>query len=250
MGNKVAFKGSNKLYLSRCSGCWKNGSYPDAAVFVYSATTVPTALWTPELLPNGKYAFKGDNGKYLSRCNHCSPNKNIPSFVFAHEPNTANPWSQWNVVYSGIPTPGVVTLKADNGGFLKLCQVCIANNAASVESGSGPNFQWKLVRVGDKVALQGANGQWLSRCTNCWTMTKGSYGFSAFANQANYEAPESQWTPIDLGGGKWAFKSDAGLYLARCHNCAATAVDELAFIHIPSYDTRYPEARWTLSYVK
>ena len=115
VGNKVAFKGSNKLYLSRCSGCWKGGSYPDAAVFVYSATPVATALWTPELLPNGKYAFKGDNGKYLSRCNHCSSNKTSASFVFAHEPNAANPWSQWNVVYARIPAPGVVTLKADNG---------------------------------------------------------------------------------------------------------------------------------------
>ena len=91
---KWPLREATSFTLSRCSGCLKNGSYPDAAVFVYSATTVPTALWTPELLPNGKYAFKGDNGKYLSRCNHCSPNKNIPSFVFADEPNSANPWLQ------------------------------------------------------------------------------------------------------------------------------------------------------------
>ena len=246
-GNQVAFKGSNGLYLAVCNGCWASDNGDSA--FVHIPDREAISLWTPQLQANGKYAFLGSNGNYLARCNRCAPNSNIPNFAFVKETNPANDWAQWDVQYTDSPLSGVVTFQADNGGFLKLCQVCIANNAVSVEDGSGPDFQWKVAKVGDKVAFQASNGQWLSRCTNCWTMTKGSYGFSAFANQPNYDAPESQWTPVKLANGKWAFKSDAGLYLARCHICALTAVDELAFIQIPGYE-EYPVAQWTITRVQ
>ena len=70
-GSKVAFKGTNGLYLTRCNGCWP-GSLNIDSVTVHVATPTATALWTPELQSNGKYAFKGDNGKYLARCNGCT----------------------------------------------------------------------------------------------------------------------------------------------------------------------------------
>lgn len=71
IGSKVAFKGTNGLYLTRCSGCWPGSSQIDSAT-VHVPTPTATALWTPELQSNGKYAFKGDNGKYLARCLACT----------------------------------------------------------------------------------------------------------------------------------------------------------------------------------
>ena len=153
VGSQVAFKGSNGLYLSRCNGCWSRGAYPDSA-FVHIAGREPYALWTPELQPNGKYAFKSDSGKYLARCESCTKNTTVTNFAFVHEPNPSITWAQWDLKYTDIPEAGNVTLKADEGGFLKLCDGCGAEDAASIESGTGSRFQWKLSTILNKVVLQ------------------------------------------------------------------------------------------------
>lgn len=244
VGSQVAFKGSNGLYLSRCNGCWPRGAYPDSA-FVHIAGREPYALWTPELQANGKYAFKGDNGKYLARCNGCARSSVSKNFAFVHEPSPASPWAQWDVQYTNLPKTGTATLQADNGGFLKLCQGCGATNAVSVESGSGPNYKWKISRVGTKVVLQASNGNWLSRCNGCWR--RGASPDSAFAHLNSNEAPYSQWTAVKQANGKWTFQADTGKFLARCQGCARTSsVPNLAFVH--SSNSGNPWAQWTLSY--
>jgi hypothetical protein len=97
--------------------------------------------------------------------------------------------------------------------------------------------------VGKKVAIRGSNGRYLSRCNNCWP--NAIYLDSAFAHMGNYNNAFSQWTPIRLGFGKWAFKSDTGKYLARCNGCTKSNRVNLAFVHSDSmYD---PWAQWYLS---
>lgn len=133
VGGQVAFKGSNGKYLSRCNNCWNSAADPDSA-FVHTPDYQPWSLWTPVLNANGKYSFKSDNGKYLARCNGCANGANSPNFAFVHEANADNAWAQWEVVYTNLPRPGLYTIQADNGQFLKVCSSCggAYPNAASV----------------------------------------------------------------------------------------------------------------------
>jgi hypothetical protein len=132
VGNQVAFRGINGNYLSRCNGCWLGGVRPDSA-FVHAQTYgYPWALWTPILLPNGKYVFKSDTGKYLARCYGCVPKAITSNFAFVHETNSSAPWAQWQVIYANLPPLGTTTFQADNGLYLKVCSVCERANAVSV----------------------------------------------------------------------------------------------------------------------
>ena len=87
VGDKVAFKGSNGNYLSRCLGCWIGTKItPNNAAFLHQTTSAePYSRWTPEKLANGKFAFKGDNGQYLSRCEACVKKATSPSQVFLNQ---------------------------------------------------------------------------------------------------------------------------------------------------------------------
>lgn len=46
VGSKVAFKGNNGKYLSRCNGCWPGSKILDSAT-VHSPNINPATLWTP-----------------------------------------------------------------------------------------------------------------------------------------------------------------------------------------------------------
>jgi thymidine kinase len=227
VGSQVAFKGANGKYLSRCNGCWSGGSYPDSA-FVHTPDRQPWSLWTPVLQANGKYSFKSDNGKFLARCNGCVAGANNPNFAFVHEANSANSWAQWDVAYTNLPKLGTRTLQADNGGYLRLCTNCGANNAVSIEANNDANAKWVLSRVGTKLALKAANGNYLSRCNGCW---RGAYPDSAFAHLSTPNEPYSQWTAVKQSNGKWTFQADTGRYLSRCNGCARSSVPNLAFVH-------------------
>lgn len=244
VGSQVAFKGKNGKYLSRCRNCWLSGAaYPDSA-FVHETGQEPYSLWTPTLLPNGKYAFKSDNGNYLARCNGCV-RASRPNFAFVHESNPNNPWAQWDVVYTNLPKLGVRTFQADNGGYLKECPeaICGVDNAVSVAKGLDNSARWILERVGTKLAIKGADGNYLSRCNGCWA--GGAYPDSAFAHLGDSSAPYSQWAPTKLANGKWVFQADTGKYLARCNNCARSTASNLPFVHVS--DPNEPWAQWKLA---
>lgn len=91
-------KGSNGKYLTRCTNCWNQARYPDAA-FVNGETPDGSSLWTPEYLGKGKWGLKGDNCKYLARCNGCATGSSYSStaFVYADNPNDSS--AQWTVLY-------------------------------------------------------------------------------------------------------------------------------------------------------
>jgi hypothetical protein len=89
---------------------------------------------------------------------------------------------------------------------------------------------WDVLRIGDKVALRGPTGKYLSRCNNCWL--GGAYADSAFAHVDNPDGPYSQWKATKMDNGKWVFQSDSGRYLARCYNCAVSSpYPNLVFVH-------------------
>lgn len=130
-GGKVAFRGSNGKYLSRCNQCWVGGSYPDSAFVHALNSTHPISQWAPLIHPNGKYSFKCDNGKYLARCEGCNKSPASPNFAFIHLTDPSNPLAQWDVVYTDLPKPGAVRIKGDIG-FLRLCPTCGGSSPTAV----------------------------------------------------------------------------------------------------------------------
>lgn len=236
----MAFRGSNGLYLSRCNSCWNGGAYPDS-VFVHSNNpNVAYSQWTPVAQANGKYSFQSDNGRFLARCNGCAPSSASANFAFVHEPNGAQAYAQWDVIYTNLPRLGTVQLQTDLG-FLRLCPTCGGStpSAVSVENVNDANTKWKLVRVGTKVAFQGSNGNYLSRCNGCWR--GGASPDAAFVHLNNPSEPYSQWTPTKLANGKWSFRADTGKYLSRCNNCAPSNVPNLAFVHASGNSEPYEQ---------
>jgi hypothetical protein len=65
---------------------------------------------------------------------------------------------------------------------MRLCAQCggVYPSAVSVENGITQESKWQLVRIGRKVAIKGSNGNFLSRCNNCWP--GGAYPDSAFVH--------------------------------------------------------------------
>lgn len=53
---------------------------------------------------------------------------------------------------------------------MRLCAKCGGSypSAVSVENGITPESKWRLARIGKKVTIKGSNGNFLSRCNNCW----------------------------------------------------------------------------------
>jgi hypothetical protein len=83
-GDKVAIKGNNGKYLSRCNDCWPGAFYPDTA-FVSATTPDAYSLWTANQGSNGKYTFRADNGNYLATCFRCAQSNGSSSLIaFVH----------------------------------------------------------------------------------------------------------------------------------------------------------------------
>lgn len=143
---------------------------------------------------NGLYSFKGDNGKFLTTCNKCVGDGTVPDFLFASELGSLSPYSQWNVAYANFPNLGTKNIKADNGGFLRLCTNCGPSNAVSVDFNNDLNAKWILSRVGTKLVIKSyTNGNYLSRCNGCWL--GGTSPDAAFARLKTPNEAYSQWTP-------------------------------------------------------
>ncbi len=121
--NKVAFKGSNGLYLSRCNNSWDGGAYADSAFVHLPDSSAPYSQWTPKRLSDGKYAFLSDNGLYLAPCNNCAPSGASSYFAFVHMPNTDDGWSHWDVQYVKTIKKGKARIQTDLG-FLRICPTC------------------------------------------------------------------------------------------------------------------------------
>jgi transcription elongation factor Elf1 len=181
----------------------------------------------------------------LARCNGCVTGGKNPNFAFVHEANSANAWAQWDVAYNNLPKLGSATIQADNGAYLKVCTSCggAYPNAAAVQAGITAESKWQLIRVGKKVAIKGSNGNFLSRCNNCWT--SGAYPDSAFVHLPNAVEPYSQWTAVKQASGKWTLQADTGKYLARCNNCATSTSPDLAFVHSTNPGDSW--AQWTFA---
>ncbi len=72
--------------------------------------------------------------------------------------------------------------------------------------------------------MKADNGNYLTRCTNCWRQGETGGIDSAFVLATFAQNSAAQWTPVDVGNGKWALKGDNGKYLSRCRNCVQGAV--------------------------
>lgn len=92
------------------------------------------------------------------------------------------------------------------------------------------------------MAIQGANGKYLSMCTGCWPRAK--WWNSAHIDHDTPDQLVSQWKAAKQENGKWTFQADYGEYLARCYDCAPSNHLNIAFINTPySFEK---EAQWTL----
>jgi hypothetical protein len=114
---------------------------------------------------------------------------------------------------------GRVNLLSDNGKYLARCQDCgngIFSDSAGVHitDPSLPQAIWTLEIVGNQVAFKADSGKYLAHCDTCW---KGAnYKDAVFVHLSSLSKACALWTPVYLGGRKWAFQSDVGYYLARC----------------------------------
>ncbi|DBA05368.1 TPA: hypothetical protein N0F65_007530 [Lagenidium giganteum] len=108
-------------------------------------------------------------------------------------------------------------------------------NAYSPEN--NPSAQWRLMRLANgKVALQNVDSyRYLARCNNCYYY--GSYPDSAFVHVEDpLDAPWAQWDMSEVHPGVVTFKSDSGLYLARCSNCVYGSYPDALFVHVSDAD--------------
>jgi hypothetical protein len=106
-----------------------------------------------------------------------------------------------------------------------------------------------ILPVGRKVALQGHQGVWASRCRNCQPGTDGNVQDTVTVHISDLNsAPFAWFEVVDAGNGKVALKADTGKFLGRCLNCivGATVANSLT-IHVsgsappPAYAQFTPE---------
>lgn len=200
-GTRVAFKGSNGLYLTRCNGCWPGANFTDS-VTASAANATGSALWTAETLANGKYQFISDIGGYLARCSGCNFSPFSKNFAFVNNVNSSDPVGQWNITFfnssKSNKTPNLVsgkvtlTIASKN---LRVCNNCGGNysDSASVQNVSDGTQLWSLEVYGDNVAFKGSNGLYLTVCRNCWPNITANPD-SAFVNSPNITV-DALWTP-------------------------------------------------------
>jgi hypothetical protein len=146
---------------------------------------------------------------------------------------------------------GQVNIQSDTGAYLARCNNCgpgaYPDSAAIHERNrDNPWAIWTVSQVGDKFSFKADSGNFLSRCNNCWN--SGASPDSAMVHVTDAASgPWAQWTPENLGNGKWAFKSDTGKYLARCNNCVrGGSTPNFAFVH--STNSADPWAQWTVTW--
>ena len=191
--------------------------------------------------------MKGDNGKYLSRCRGCVVNGQLPDFAFVHvDTPVNNPWAHWTATYA-FPL-GRIALRGDNGLFLARCNSCGPaaypdSVGVHVSNSDEPWAIWTVSSFGSKIILKSDNGYLLTRCNGCWSSS--SYADAAFVHVGNPVGNVwSTWTPEIQDDGKWAFKGDNGMYLARCNGCVTGgAFGDFAFVHVSTVANN-PWALW------
>lgn len=92
---KVAFKGYNGKYLSRCNNCWYNTDKPDAAFLHEANKNNPWAQWTPVKVGD-RFAFRADSGQYLALCSGCVRD-GPANAAFIHLSDPSIQWTQFKV---------------------------------------------------------------------------------------------------------------------------------------------------------
>jgi hypothetical protein len=151
-----------------------------------------------------------------------------------------------------------IALKSDSGRYLihrsermpAAYYQDMAILGTNIDSHKNPAAQWLVVDAGNgKIALQAANGNFLTRCRNCFTGA--SYEDSATVHLNTLkDNPYATWSVIPLPNGKVALKGDLGKYLARCEDCVSSmrmlSPDywQMAFVHTSHLDA--PHAQWTV----
>lgn len=143
-----------------------------------------------------------------------------------------------------------MNIQSDIGTYLARCNDCgdaVYSDSVGVDetNPANPLAIWNLEKVGDKVAFKADSGNYLSRCHNC--CSDAAYIDSVFLHVPDSTGPWAQWTPEDLGNGKWAFKADSGKYLARCDGCVQDGANKnFAFVHVDSPEG-HPSAQWIVT---
>jgi Papain-like cysteine protease AvrRpt2 len=125
---------------------------------------------------------------------------------------------------------------------------------ATYVSVEGQHVHWKdysgissrnPVLAGKKIALQGDNGKFFSRCSGCQTTVNSVPDtVTVHITTATPDQPWARFDVVDVGGGKIAFKADTGKFVARCENCVVGG-SKPDFAFIQETNSAQPYAQFT-----
>ncbi|KAF0713263.1 Aste57867_4436 [Aphanomyces stellatus] len=260
VGNgKIALQADTGKFLSRCNGCIAGATVPDAAfVHVPSFVGNPWSQWTCVDTAPGKIALQGDTTKFLGRCLGCARTADGTNNALFIKDTTwqAGPWNQFAVAFKSVAKPPVcsfrdgevISLQADNGGFVARCNNCIPgasypDSAVLQSSVSGPWGYWTVrVQSNGQIGLQADSGRFLARCNGC--VAGATNPNEAFVHVPLLAGnPWALWQCVDAGNGKIALKGDIGNFLGRCLGCVRTAdgTNQAVFVK----DSTFQNAPWT-----
>lgn len=153
------------------------------------------------------------------------------------------------------PASESIALRADNGGWLKVCDQCLEGTEgqpryALVVTGEGeepPEDAWFVpARLADgRVTLRHmTTGGMAAVCTGC--IPGSSYpGMVLTADQSakgGIPPSEARFRMVPLGEGKWALQAFDGNYASRCNSCAPSEFEDTVSTH--ATDSGDPSSQW------
>jgi hypothetical protein len=246
---RVALQAASGNYMARCRDCQKTvGTNPDTATVHATSPNFPYAQLVVMKMDGGRIALMSDIGKFASRCEGCIVNSVHADAITFH---TNDPKQLHAQFLPELQLDGNTALKADTGRYVSSCTGCSPNSAVPdtvtchANAPPLPYATWRVVPLtwptGTKIALQGSNGLWMSRCTDC-QKTVGPDPYSGSVVSVSPSNPAAHFTVISVGGGKIALKSDVGKFAARCNQCiVGQAQEDIITFHVDDPIVEYAQ---------
>lgn len=248
---RVVLQAHNSNYMARCRDCQTTvGANPDTATVHATSPAAAYAQFTVKNMDGGKVALMSDIGKFVARCRGCIVNGAKPDAITIHANDPNHVWAQFS---PELQANGYQALKTDIGTYVSRCHGCSPNAAVSDTVtchalAPPPAYSvWRIVPLtwptGIKIAMQGDNGRWMSRCRDCQN-TVGTKPDTGVVEQTSPAPLNVHFTVVNVGGGKIALKSDLGNFAARCNGCVVNgAKSDTIMFHVD--DPTYSFAQFT-----
>jgi hypothetical protein len=102
----------------------------------------------------------------------------------------------------------------------------------------------RSLTTGKKISLQGSNGKFFSRCSECQKFVDDppKDTITVHITAATPDQPWARFDVVDVGGGKVALKADTGKFVARCSSCIAGGTKpDFATVHATDSSQAYAQ---------